>query len=78
MRWVIQSTNASSEVPVANIATYQPVMVIRDFANNYGFDTDTDVQVTKIYQIKTKDICENHDVGFFKDGTASGNNFYEI
>lgn len=63
---------------MTNIATYQPVMVIRDFASNYGFDTNTDVEVTNKYILKTKDIVEGHDVGFFKDGTASGNNFYEI
>jgi hypothetical protein len=30
------------------------------------------------YTLNTKDIIEGHDVGFFKDGTASGNQFNEI
>ena len=37
-----------------------------------------DVQVNKTYNIKTNSIVENHKAGFFRDGTASGNQFYEI
>ena len=51
---------------------------MKDFADSYGFDTNTDVEVTNKYILKTKDIIEGHEVGFFKDGTASGNNFNEI
>jgi hypothetical protein len=78
VRFVVQSDSASANVLIANIATFGPVMVPGDTATTSGMATDTDVQVTKTYQIKTKDICENHDAGFFRDGTASGNRFHEI
>lgn len=78
MRWVIQNTNASTEVPVANIATYGPYMVYQGQPTPQGLDEGTEVQVNKDYTITTKDICEGHDSGFFIDGTATGNQFYEI
>jgi hypothetical protein len=78
VRLIVQNDNASLDALIANVATFGPVMVPGSAATTSDMGTDTDVQATKTYQIKTKDICENHDVGFFKDGTASGNNFYEI
>jgi hypothetical protein len=78
VRLIVQNDNASLDALIANVATFGPVMVPGSAATTSDMGTDTDVQVNKTYQIKTKDICENHDVGFFKDGTASGNNFYEI
>lgn len=78
IRWVVQASNASVEVPVANITTYNPVMVqINGNADTY-LRNKIDVQVNKTYNIKTNSIVENHKAGFFKDGTASGNQFYEI
>ena len=78
VRFIVQNDTASLDALVADIATFGPVMVPGSTATTSSMAADTDVQVTKTYQIKTKDICENHDVGFFKDGTASGNNFHEI
>ena len=78
VRFIVQNDTASLDALVADIATFGPVMVPGSTATTSGMAADTDVQVTKTYQIKTKDICENHDVGFFKDGTASGNRFHEI
>ena len=78
VRFVIENDTPSIDALVTDIAKFGPVMVPGSTTTTSGMSVDTDVQVTKAYQIKTKDICENHDVGFFKDGTASGNNFYEI
>jgi hypothetical protein len=70
--------NSSDTIDVNNVVLYGPSMIPCNTNLDTSFGNNTDVQVTKTYQLKTKDICENHDVGFFKDGTASGNNFYEI
>lgn len=78
MRFIVQNDSSSLDALIADIATFGPVMVPGNTATTSGMAAATDAQVTKFYQIKTKDICENHDAGFFKDGTASGNRFYEI
>lgn len=78
LRWVIQGTNSSTEVPVSNIVTYKPMMVYSGHPTNYNVAAKMDVQVNKEYTIETKDICENHKTGFFKDGTLSANKIYEI
>lgn len=53
-------------------------MVYQGQPTPQGLDEGTEVQVNKDYTITTKDICEGHDSGFFIDGTATGNQFYEI
>lgn len=78
VRYVLLPKSSSDTIDVSNIALYEPSMVPCNTNLDTNFGDNIDVQVTKTYQIKTKDICENHDVGFFKDGTASGNNFHEI
>lgn len=78
VRYVLLPKSSSDTIDVSNIALYEPSMVPCNTNLDTSFGDNIDVQLTKTYQIKTKDICENHDVGFFKDGTASGNNFYEI
>lgn len=78
VRWVLKPKNDSDTIDVKDIALYEPSMTPCNMNVIPSFGINTDVQVTKVYQLKTKDICENHDVGFFKDGTTSGNNFYEI
>ena len=78
LRWIIQGTNASSAVPVSNITTYKPMMVYSGHPTNYNVAATMDVQINKEYTIETKDICENHKAGFFKDGTLSANKIYEI
>lgn len=78
VRWVLKPKNDSDTIDVKDIALYEPSMTPCNMNVIPSFGINTDVQVTKAYQLKTKDICENHDVGFFKDGTTSGNNFYEI
>jgi hypothetical protein len=78
VRWVLKPKNNSDTIDVKDITLYEPSMTPCNMNVINSFGDNTDVQVDKTYQLKTKDICENHDVGFFKDGTASGNNFYEI
>lgn len=78
IRYVLMPKNSSDTIDVNDITLYEPSMIPCNANLDTSFGDNTDVQITKTYQLKTKDICENHDVGFFKDGTASGNNFYEI
>lgn len=78
VRWIIQNSNASVDVLVANIATYGPYMIYKEHGAPQGLDEGTDVQVKKNYTMHTKDICESHNSGFFIDGAATGNQFYEI
>ena len=53
-------------------------MTVVNSSNETYLRNKIDVQVNKTYNIKTNSIVENHKAGFFKDGTASGNQFYEI
>lgn len=54
------------------------MMVYTGHPTNQNIASGIDVQVNKDYTIETKDICENHKTGFFKDGTLSANKIYEI
>ena len=78
VRWVIQKTDGSTAVSVEGLKTYKPVMIYQNHGTEEGIAPSIDVQVNKTYNINVKEICENHASGFFKDGTASCNNFYEI
>lgn len=78
LRWIIQSTDPSATVPVGNITDYKPMMVYSGHPTNYNVATTIDVQVTKNYTVETKDICENHMSGFFKDGTLSAQRINEF
>ena len=78
VRWVIQKTDGSTVVSVGGLKTYKPVMIYKNHGTEEGIAPSIDVQVNKKYNINVKEICENHDSGFFKDGAVSCNNFHEI
>lgn len=80
VRWILQKSDSSASIPVADITSYKPQMILVDTNPHEQLMTTEEryVDFNNKYTLNTKDIIEGHDVGFFKDGTASGNQFNEI
>lgn len=78
VRWVLQYTSASLEIPVANIADYGAVMMPSLIYEVADIVDSSETVVNKTYNINTNDICENHKAGIYKKGTMTGRNFNEI
>jgi hypothetical protein len=78
VRWVLQRSTASLEIPVADIADYGAVMMPTLIYEVTDIVDSAETVVNKTYNVNTNDICENHKAGIYKKGTMTGRNFNEV
>ena len=71
VRWVIQYSSYSTDIPLANIATYGATMKPAQFSGTSPLGQETEANVNEKSQFLCTDICELHDMEIFQSGKAT-------